>query len=281
MSSHVKAKKVSVSGPALISFTAKLQSIKKSTKLKINVRADRELTEDVTVSWETVTATKWTDYERLTGDIKINKGDSMATLLIDGESLKKYQNQNFSTGSSQINLKEPRFIYLHFIELSVELCHNYLSELVLTTPQTVVPKLVNFLKSLSKRNRSNYEIDEIDQIVFRLNEIKSGQAVINSDNRTCCVALLDDSVYMDKIESLNLEIETSKSRLSTFILGFDPLWDETNQSSLNDQITKIEETKLNSGTLVYVSLFFMNFYRSTHIESTFDHSSLRHLVISR
>ena len=87
-----------------------MQSIKKTTKLEINVRADRELTEDVTVTWETVTATKWTDYERLTGDIKINKGESMATILIDGESLKTYQNHDFSTGSSQINLKEPRFI---------------------------------------------------------------------------------------------------------------------------------------------------------------------------
>ena len=151
----------------------------------------------------------------------------------------------------------------------------------LQLPQIAVLKVDTFLKSLPKRNRSHYEIDEIDQIVFRLNEIKLGSAVISSDNRTCCVALLDDSVYVDKIDSLNLEIETSKSRLSTFILGIDPLWDETNQSSLNDQITKIEETKLNSGTSVYVSLLVMTFYRSVHIESTFDHNSLRHLVISR
>ena len=105
-----------------------------------------------------------------------------------------------------------------------------------------------------KRNRSHYEIDEIDQIVFRLNEIKSGEATISSDHRTCCVALLDDSAYVEKIDSLNLEIETSKSRLSTFILGIDPLWDQTNESGLNDQITKIEEMNLNLGTTVYLSL---------------------------
>ena len=61
-------------GPAVISFTSKLQSIRKSREVVLRVRADREVAEDVVISWETEIATQWSGYEKLSGDITVAKG---------------------------------------------------------------------------------------------------------------------------------------------------------------------------------------------------------------
>ena len=46
---------------------------------------------------------------------------------------------------------------------------------------------------LTQRNRSSpFEIEEVDQILFRLDQVKSGDAIIKRDQRLCCVATLDD-----------------------------------------------------------------------------------------
>lgn len=65
---------VKKNGAAVISFTSKLQSIKKSREVVLRIRADREVAEDVVVSWETETATQLSGYEKLSGDITIAKG---------------------------------------------------------------------------------------------------------------------------------------------------------------------------------------------------------------
>ena len=44
-----------------------------------------------------------------------------------------------------------------------------------------------------KRTKSKFELAEIDQIVFRLEEVEQGSAIIKRDTRRCHVAIFDDS----------------------------------------------------------------------------------------
>ena len=66
-----------------------------------------------------------------------------------------------------------------------------------------------------KRNRSKFELAEIDQIVFRLDEVQHGTAIIKRDARRCLVSIMDDSKYLEEIDLLKMEIQNSTSRLNS------------------------------------------------------------------
>ena len=122
-------------------------------------------------SWETIAATQWSGYENLHGQVTIKANESTASLLIEKEQLTRHVEM---TGSSQIASKE-------------QINANRIALLIMSV-------IRNRLIIYDQHKRPSSEIDAIDQIVFRLKEVQSGDVVLNTTRRMCSVALLDARV---------------------------------------------------------------------------------------
>jgi len=91
-----------------------------------------------------------------------------------------------------------------------------------------------------KRNRSKFELAEIDQIVFRLDEVQHGAAIIKRDARRCLVSIMDDSKYLEEIDLLKMEIQNSTSRLNSLSTLYSK-GSDSNSGSLDESINQIEQ----------------------------------------